>query len=106
MRLRRYGFTAYAVLASLLWIVVMVAGNGLEASAPGRAYIAVARFLIIPLYAIQTLLVMLIIAINGGPPTGPDTPVLGALLGIVEWVLSLVPFILIDWWRARRSGAG
>ena len=102
MRLRRYGFTAYAVITSLLWIVIMVAGPALEASAPGRAFIfVVARILILPLYLIQLLLVMAVVALRGGPPTSPDT--LGVVLGMAQWILSLVPFILIDRWRARRS---
>ena len=103
MRLRRYGFTAYAVFASLLWIGILVAGDTLAASAPGRAYIAITRLVIIPLYVIQTLLVMVVIALRGGPPTSPE-PVVGALLGIIEWVLSVIPFVLIDKWRARRLG--
>ena len=84
--------------------MVLVAGPALEASAPGRAFIfVVVRIVIIPLYLIQTLLVMIIVALRGGPPTSPDT--LGMVLGVAQWILSLVPFILIDWWRARRSAA-
>ena len=105
MRLPRYFFTGYAVLASLLWIVVMFAGTTLERTAAGQAFIfLVVRILIIPLYLIQTLLVILIVAIRGGPPTSPGT--LGTLSGIAQWILSLLPFVLIDRWRARRSGPG
>ena len=104
MRLRRCGFTAYAVLTSLLWIVVLIAPDALQASAPGRAFLfVVTRILILPLYLIQTLLVMVQVALRGGPPTSPDT--LGMVLGIAQWILSLVPFVLMDWWRARRSTA-
>ena len=103
MRLRRYAFTAYAVVASLLLILVFAAGPALEASAAGRAFLFIGvRIVIIPIYLIQLLLVMAVVALRGGPPTSPDT--LGVVLGVAQWILSLLPFILIDWWRARRSG--
>jgi len=104
LKLPRYFFTGYAVVASLLWIVVMVSGPALEASAGGQAFIfVVVRILIVPLYLIQTLLVMLVVAIRGVHPTSSDA--LRVVISVAQWILSLAPFVLIDWWRARRSSA-
>ena len=103
MIVRRYAFTSYAVLASLFWIGLLLAGDAVHATALGRAYLAVTRVLIIPLYILQTLLIMAIIAIRGGPPTSPDLPVIGVTLGVAEWLFSILPFYLLDRWRLRRS---
>ena len=78
----------------------MVAHDQLNASGMGRAYINVARLLFIPLYALQTLAAMVMIALRGGPPTGPS--LFTHVFGVVQWILSIVPFVLIDWLRARR----
>ena len=99
---RRYGFTAFALLASLAWIVVMVADDQLNASEMGRAYIGVARILFIPLYVLQTLVAIAMIALRGGPPTAPS--LFTHVFGVIQWILSIVPFVLMDWLRARRSG--
>lgn len=103
MLVRRYAFTCYAVVASLFWIGLLIAGDAIHASAFGRAYLAVTRVLIIPLYLLQTLLIMAVIAIRGGPPTSPDPAVIGVSLGVAEWLLSILPFYLVDRWRNRRS---
>ena len=81
---------------------MLIAGDAVHATAFGRAYLAVTRFLIIPLYVLQTLLIMAVIAIRGGPPTSPDPALIGVSLGIAEWLLSILPFFLIDRWRLRR----
>jgi hypothetical protein len=103
--LRRYPFTTFAFLASLLWIGVLAGGEGLQASTAGRAYISLARTLFIPLYLFQTLLVILIVALRGGAPTSPDPPLIGISLAIVLWLFSLTPFLMTDWWlrRSRTS---
>ena len=103
MILRRYAFTSYAVLASLFWIGLLVAGDAVHANAFGRAYLAVTRVLVIPLYILQTLLIMAVIAIRGGPPSSPDPPLIGVSLGVAEWLLSMLPFYLVDRWRLRRA---
>lgn len=102
MLVRRYPFTSYAVFASLLWIGLLIAGDAIHTTAFGRSYLAVTRILIIPIYLLQTLLIMAVIALRGGPPTSPDPAVIGVSLGVAEWLLSLLPFYLIDRWRNRR----
>ena len=102
MMVRRYPFTTFAVIASLLWIGLLIAGDAIHATALGRAYLAVTRVLIVPLYVLQTLLIMAVIAVRGGPPTSPDPAVIGVSLGIAEWLLSVLPFYLIDRRRLRR----
>ena len=82
MVLRRYGFTTFAVLTSLLWIGVIVGGDGLQATAVGRAYTSFARTLFIPLYIFQTLLVVVVIWLRGSPPTSPDPPLIGVSLAV------------------------
>ena len=103
MLIRRYAFTSYAVVASLFWIGLLIAGDAIHATAIGRSYLAVTRILITPLYILQTLLIMAVIAVRGGPPTSPDPAVIGVTLGVAEWLLSVLPFYLIDRWRNRRS---
>ena len=102
MIVRRYAFTSYAVVASLFWIGLLLAGDSIHATALGRSYLAVTRVLIIPLYVLQTLLIMAVIALRGGPPTSPDPAAIGVVLGVAEWLLSILPFYLIDRWRLRR----
>jgi len=99
--LRRYGFTTFAVLTSLLWIVVLIGGDGLQASAIGRAYTTLARTLFIPLYVFQTLLVLVVVALRGGAPTSADPPLIGVSLAVTLWLLSIAPFFLIDCLLAR-----
>ena len=106
MSFRRYPFTTFAVVASLLWIGLLIAGDAIHATAPGRAYLGVTRVLIIPLYVLQTLLIMVVIGVRGGPPTSPDPAVIGVPLGVAEWLLPVLPFYLIDRWRLRRMQNG
>lgn len=101
MVLRRYPFTTFALLTSLLWIGVLVGGDGLQASAAGRAYISVARTLFIPLYIFQTLLVIVVVALRGGAPTSPDPPLIGISLAVALWLLAVTPFLMTDWWLRR-----
>ena len=49
MLVRRYPFTSYAIVASLFWIGLLIAGDAIHATALGRSYLAVTRILIIPL---------------------------------------------------------
>jgi hypothetical protein len=103
---RRYAFTSYAVVASLFWIGLLIAGDAIHATTLGRSYLAVTKILIIPLYLLQTLLIMAVIALRGGPPTSPDPAVIGVSLGVAEWLFSILPFYLIDRWRSRRFHNG
>jgi hypothetical protein len=100
---RRYAFTSYAVVASLFWIGLLIAGDSIHATVLGRSYLAVTRILIIPLYLLQTLFAMAVVALRGEPLTSHDSAVIRVSLGVAQWLFSILPFHLIDRWRARRT---
>ena len=99
----RYAFTSYAIVASLFGIGLLIAGDSIHATALGRSYLAVTRFLIIPLYLLQTLFAMAVVALRGEPLTSHDSAFVRVSLGVAQWLCSILPFYLIDRWRARGS---
>ena len=103
MLIRRYPFTSFAIVASLFWIGVLIAGDAIHASAFGRSYLAVTRIVIIPLYLLQTLFAMALVALRGAPLTGDEPAVLRVTPGVAQWLFSILPFYVIDRLGNRRS---
>jgi hypothetical protein len=83
-------FTIYAVAISLLWFPLLFLSNP-PSSSIGRAYLAVARFLFIPMYVIQHILSLLIVSLIGP----------GIVALISTWILAVLAFVAVDWFRLR-----
>ena len=84
-------FTIYAVLSSLLWLPAVIF-SGLPATSIGRAYIAVAGTIFIPLYLVQHVISLGLTAII--------EPGIATQIG--TWGLALLVFVALDLIRVRN----